>query len=124
MISGLDHVQVAIPAGGEGDARRFYGELLGLIEVPKPAALAMRGGCWFGVPLDDTVHALLHVGVENPFQPARKAHPCFLTPDAITLARHCEGAGLPVTWDHDSVPGVRRFHTADFHGNRIEIQQS
>jgi catechol 2,3-dioxygenase-like lactoylglutathione lyase family enzyme len=118
MITGLDHVQVAIPAGGEPDARRFYGALLGLTEVPKPPALAVRGGCWF-----TGGSATLHLGVEEPFAPARKAHPAFLVDDIDALSAGLSGAGHECTWS-DEIAGVRRFHTFDPFGNRTEFQQS
>lgn len=111
----LHHVQVGCPAGGEAGTRRFYGELLGLTEVPKPTVLAARGGAWFR---GDGYE--LHVGVEEGFTPARKAHPAFLVTDADVLATRLQAAGLMVAWD-DNFPGYRRFHTADLHGNRVEI---
>ena len=109
----LDHVQVTAPAGCEPEARRFYGELLGLAEVQKPAALRAAGGAWFG---------LVHVGVEEPFAPARTAHPA-LRVDAgelDALAARLAAAGAPVKWD-ESIPGVRRFFTFDPWGNRVEL---
>ncbi|GAA1135126.1 VOC family protein [Ornithinicoccus hortensis] len=113
----LHHVQVSIPAGGEDAARSFYGGVLGLAEVPKPERLAARGGVWFrqeGLEL--------HLGVEEPFSPAGKAHPAFAVADVAALAAAVEAAGYPVTWD-DNIPGVLRFHTRDGHGNRVELQQ-
>jgi catechol 2,3-dioxygenase-like lactoylglutathione lyase family enzyme len=109
----LDHVQVAAPPGCEAEARRFYGELLGLAEVEKPEALRGRGGVWFEP---------LHVGVEEPFAPARKAHPALRVSAAEldALAARLAAAGAPVEWD-DAVPGVRRFYTADPWGNRLEL---
>jgi catechol 2,3-dioxygenase-like lactoylglutathione lyase family enzyme len=118
MITGLDHVQVAIPAGSEGDARAFYGELLGMTEVSKPPALAVRGGCWFTAGA-----ATLHLGVEQPFVPARKAHPAFLVDDIQALATALKNAGHDCTWSTE-IPGVLRFHAFDPFGNRIEFQQS
>jgi len=113
----LHHVQVSCPPGGEDVARAFYGDLLGLPEVDKPPALAARGGCWFrGEQVE------VHVGVEEPFAPARKAHPAFqLDPAALdALAVRLAAAGCPVRWD-DDFPGYRRFHSADGHGNRVEL---
>ena len=83
----LHHVQVACPPGGEDGARRFYGEGLGMTEVDKPADLVARGGCWFRA-YDDAgaVAAELHVGVEEPFAPARKAHPAFVVADLDEVA--------------------------------------
>jgi catechol 2,3-dioxygenase-like lactoylglutathione lyase family enzyme len=116
-IIGLDHVQVAAPPGCEQQARRFYGELLGLAELEKPEALRARGGAWF-----DLGEQQLHVGVEDPFSPARKAHPALRVANGelAALATRLQAAGLPVAWD-DSIPGVRRFHCADPWGNRLEL---
>jgi catechol 2,3-dioxygenase-like lactoylglutathione lyase family enzyme len=114
----LHHVQVSCPAGGEQVARRFYGEALGLPEVEKPPVLAARGGCWFR---DAGVE--VHVGVEETFAPARKAHPAFLVgiDEIEPLAVRLTELGYPVTWNDDTFPGYRRFHTADGHGNRVEL---
>lgn len=111
----LHHVQVSCPAGGEDAARRFYGDALGIPEVEKPPVLAARGGCWFR---SDEVE--VHVGVEDAFAPARKAHPAFLVEDIDQLATRVEAGGFSLTWD-DDFPGYRRFHTADGNGNRVEI---
>lgn len=118
-ISGIDHVQVAIPASGEDTARGYYGTLLGMTEVPKPAALAARGGCWF-----TSGSAVLHLGVEEPFAPARKAHPAFLVDDLDGLQTQLISAGFTCTRSDDELPGIRRFHTFDPFGNRIEFQQA
>lgn len=117
-ITGLDHVQVAIPAGGENVARAWYGELLGMSEQPKPPALAVRGGCWFTAG-----QAVLHLGVEEPFAPARKAHPAFAVTNLDDLQARLVAAGHHCARADGEVPGVRRFHTADPFGNRIEFQQ-
>jgi catechol 2,3-dioxygenase-like lactoylglutathione lyase family enzyme len=114
-MTALHHVQVSCPAAGEPAIRRFYGDLLGLVEVPKPPGLAARGGVWFR---GDGYE--LHVGVETPFVPARKAHPAFYVEDVDTLAASLAAAGCQVEWDSD-FPGCRRFHTADPHGNRVEL---
>lgn len=118
-VVGYDHVQVAIPSGGEDAARRFYGGLLGMTEVAKPPALAVRGGCWF-----TSGAAMLHLGVEEPFAPARKAHPAFLVTDLDGLRATLAGAGHDCVPADGEVPGVRRFHTHDPFGNRVEFQQS
>jgi catechol 2,3-dioxygenase-like lactoylglutathione lyase family enzyme len=114
-LVGLDHIQIAIPAEGENVARRFCGELLGLREVAKPASLAERGGCWFVGP---GVH--LHLGVEEPFAPARRAHPAFLVDDMAELLGRLEAAGTAVTRD-DALRDIDRAYVADPFGNRIEL---
>jgi len=119
MIIGLDHVQLAIPAGGEESARSFYRDLLGMSEVPKPPALAGRGGCWFTAGT-----AVLHLGVEEPFVPARKAHPALLVTDLGGLEAALTAAGRQCVRADGEIAGVRRFHTADPFGNRIEFQQA
>ena len=116
-LVGLDHIQLAMPAGGEAEARRFYAGLLGLAEIAKPAPLAARGGCWFEGP-----GIQIHMGVEQPFAPARKAHPAFLVSDLDALRRRLDAAGVATTPD-DTLPGVRRCYAADPFGNRIEFIQ-
>ncbi len=118
MIAGYDHVQVAIPAGSEPAAREFYGDLLGMTEVTKPPALAVRGGCWFS-----SGAAMLHLGVEEPFAPARKAHPAFLVGDLDALEATLHAAGYDTVHADGELPGIRRFHAADPFGNRLEFQQ-
>jgi len=111
----LHHVQVSCPVGGEDAARSFYGEALRIPEVAKPPVLAARGGCWFrgeGVEV--------HVGVEQDFRPATKAHPAFLVDDIDAVAVRLSDRGCSVTWD-DDFPGYRRFYTADGNGNRVEV---
>jgi catechol 2,3-dioxygenase-like lactoylglutathione lyase family enzyme len=118
VITGLDHVQLAAPPGCEAAARAFYGGLLGLRELPKPAALAARGGVWFALG----ERHQLHIGVEEPFAPARKAHPALAVApgDLDALAARLAGAGVEVAWD-GAIPGVRRCHVADPWGNRLEL---
>lgn len=115
----LHHVQLAMPPEREAEARAFYGDMLGLPEMPKPPHLASRGGCWFA--LGDTAQQV-HLGVEHDFRPARKAHPAFLVPDAATLRARLEGAGVP-TSDDQPLAGYVRFFTEDPFGNRIELLQ-
>ena len=114
----LHHVQVACPRGGEDAARRFYRDALGIPEVAKPPVLAARDGCWFR---GDGVE--VHVGVEEPFAPARKAHPAFIVDDIDAVADRVASGGFAVTWD-DDFPGYRRFYTADGAGNRVELLAS
>jgi catechol 2,3-dioxygenase-like lactoylglutathione lyase family enzyme len=109
------HVQVCCPPGGEDAARSFYADALGIPEVEKPPALAARGGCWFR---GDSVE--VHVGVEEGFRPATKAHPAFVVEDIDVLAARLSERGFPVTWD-DDFPGYRRFYAADGNGNRVEL---
>lgn len=116
----IHHVQVSCPPGGEDAARRFYAEGLGIPEVDKPPVLAARGGCWFrGAAVE------VHVGVEQGFAPARKAHPAFLLDDADDLdatAVRLEGLGFVVDrTEQDTFLGYRRLHTADGNGNRVEL---
>jgi catechol 2,3-dioxygenase-like lactoylglutathione lyase family enzyme len=117
-VTGLDHVQVAAPPGCESDARRFYGQLLGLPEVPKPGPMQAAGGAWFGCGAQQ-----LHVGITEDFSPSRKGHPAFsVDGDGAldSLAQRLEAVGAPVRWD-DRMPDVRRFYTEDPWGNRIEL---
>jgi diguanylate cyclase (GGDEF)-like protein/PAS domain S-box-containing protein len=114
---GIDHVQLAMPAGpeAEAEAERFYGDLLGFERIPKPAALTARGGCWFA---SSTVQ--LHLGVEEPFQPARKAHPALKIDDLDPLLAQLTAAAVDVRPAED-VDGRRRVHVDDPFGNRIEL---
>ena len=116
-ILSLDHVQLAMPAGREDDARAFYSGLLGLEEQPKPANLAKRGGCWFGRGA-----LKVHVGVENDFRPTRKAHPAFIVDDLAELRKTLETAGCLVVED-EPLEGYDRFYVNDPFGNRIELMQ-
>ncbi|HXY43083.1 MAG TPA: methyltransferase domain-containing protein [Acidimicrobiales bacterium] len=114
-VAGLDHAQLAMPAGAEKAAGRFYSGLLGMAEVPKPPALAARGGCWF------RAHgAEVHLGVETDFRPASKAHVGLAVTDVDEMAARLAGGGHRVTWDEELAPR-RRFFTDDPFGNRIEI---
>ena len=118
MIAGLDHVQLAAPHGCEEEARRFFGGLLGLRELEKPPALAARGGAWFACGAQ-----AIHVGVEDDFAPARKAHPAFALATAAEvdgLAERLSGAGVDVRFDEE-LSGYRRFYAHDPWGNRLEF---
>lgn len=116
-VIGIDHVQLAMPAGCEDDARHFYTDILGLIEMQKPADLAARGGCWFA---GGTAH--IHLGVEEPFSPARKAHPALLVDDLGNMVASLEGCGVTVT-PGKPLAGYERCDIHDPFGNRIEIMQ-
>ncbi len=111
----LDHVQIAMPRGGEDTARQFYGVVLGLDEIAKPANLARRGGVWFAAGARQ-----LHLGVEDGFRPALKAHPAFRVADLAALRTRCVQAGYaPV--DDEPLPGYQRFYLSDPFGNRLEF---
>ena len=114
-ILGLDHVQVAAPHGSEGAARRFYGGVLGLEEVPKPASMAVRGGLWFQCGPHQ-----LHVGVESEFRPATKAHPALVVDGLDGLAISLVDAGYEVR-QGEELPGRRRLFVDDPFGNRLEL---
>lgn len=114
-LLGLDHLQLAMPAGEEDQARAFYRDLLGLLEVPKPAALAGRGGVWF-----EGSGLKLHLGVDPSFTPAKKAHPAFIVDNLASFRSRLEAAGHSAV-DGEALEGYHRFHTQDPFGNRIEL---
>jgi len=114
-IYALDHVQLAMPPGEEDRARAFYRDVLGLAEVPKPAELAARGGVWL-----EAGTLKLHLGVEQNFRPARKAHPALLVHDLSMLIERCQAAGYMITTDMP-LQGYDRVYVADPFGNRIEL---
>ncbi|HEY2480942.1 MAG TPA: VOC family protein [Caulobacteraceae bacterium] len=114
-LEAIDHVQVAIPRGGEAAARAFYDGLLGLTEQPKPANLAARGGAWFETPA-----VKVHCGVEEPFRPARKAHIAFRVDDVARMASLARAAGYEVA-DDEPLPGHERIYIYDPFGNRLEF---
>ena len=116
-IIGIDHVQLAMPAGGEPQARLFYGQVLGLPETPKPAALAARGGCWFESDL-----VKLHLGVDKTFHAATKAHPGLLVADLAGILSRCREHGFEVL-DDAPLPGYRRVFLRDPFGNRLELME-
>lgn len=115
MIIGIDHVQLAMPAGREHVAREFYEGLLGIPEVPKPPALANRGGAWF-----ESGPVKIHVGVESEFRAAKKAHPALLVRDLRELVQRLCDAGVKVIRD-ESLTGYNRVYVDDPFGNRVEL---
>ncbi|MGO4906895.1 VOC family protein [Pseudorhodobacter sp. W20_MBD10_FR17] len=117
MLISLHHVQLAMPQGGEAQAEAFYAGILGMTAAPKPAALAARGGIWF-----EAGPIRLHLGVETPFIPARKAHPAFEVADLSRVTKQLQSAGLEPKTDQD-LPGIRRIYINDPFGNRIELLQ-
>jgi catechol 2,3-dioxygenase-like lactoylglutathione lyase family enzyme len=115
QIVGIDHVQVAMPSGGEDLARAFYTGILGLPEIPKPIQIRHRGGVWF-----QCAGMQIHLGVEQEFRPARKAHPAFRVEQLDALLEKLDASGFDVVHD-ESLPDVRRAFTSDPFGNRIEL---
>ena len=113
----LDHIQLAMPKGGEGMARGFFSGVLGMDEDQKPYPLSERGGCWFRKG-----SVILHVGVDREFSPQRKAHPAFVVPHLEELAEKLEEQGYEVVWD-EALPDRARFYSADPFGNRIEFMK-
>jgi catechol 2,3-dioxygenase-like lactoylglutathione lyase family enzyme len=117
---GIDHVQVALPPGSEDRCRAFYVGVLGFEEIEKPQVLKARGGLWLAVG-----HDQLHLGVEDDFRPARKAHPAFRLGDLDALAGRLMLAGAEAVWaDPGEIPGRRRFFTFDPLGNRLEFVEA
>lgn len=116
-IVSVDHVQLAMPAGREDEARAFYRDLLGLPETPKPPHLAKRGGCWFESP---TVK--IHLGVEQDFRPARKAHPALLVQDLPALVKMLREAAVELV-DDEPLEGYDRIYAYDPFGNRLELME-
>jgi catechol 2,3-dioxygenase-like lactoylglutathione lyase family enzyme len=116
-VTGIDHVQLAMPPGGEAAAVAFYEGLLGLVNVPKPPHLAVRGGCWF-----EDGSTKVHLGPEPDFRPARKAHPALLVSDLEGLARLLSAAGHAVRVE-GGLPGYDQRYVDDPFGNRLELLQ-
>jgi catechol 2,3-dioxygenase-like lactoylglutathione lyase family enzyme len=115
-VIGIDHVQVSAPPGCEAEARRFYGRLLGMAELPKPEAIRGRGGCWFAAGVQE-----LHVGVEAGFAPAAKAHPGLVVSDLGAMRARLEAGGVAFE-DDANIEGVDRLFVADPFGNRLELR--
>jgi catechol 2,3-dioxygenase-like lactoylglutathione lyase family enzyme len=114
-IAAIDHVQIAIPPGGEAVARGFYEGVLGLTEVPKPPSMARRGGAWY-----QSGAVKVHLGVEEDFRANDKAHVAFLVDDVGAVAAQAEAKGFCVKHD-DELPGHVRAFLYDPFGNRIEV---
>ncbi len=118
MIIGIDHIQLAMPKGEEPRARAFFEGVLDMPEIPKPESLKGRGGCWFACGQQE-----LHVGVEEGFRAAKKAHPAFLVKNLDTLKARLEGTGVEIL-HQPPLPGACRFFIKDPFGNRIEFIES
>src|ERR1700690_990427 len=116
-ITRIDHVQLAMPAGGEALARAFYADILGIQEVPKPASLAKRGGCWF-----ERGDLKIHLGVEADFRPARKAHLALLVTDLLELEAKLKASGF-ILKDDEPLEGYRPGYVDDPFGNRVELME-
>ena len=116
-VLGLDHVQLTVPPGSEDEVRSFYAGVLGLEELPKPEALRARGGVWFGAGAQE-----LHLGIEEPFAPARKAHPGLVVDDLDAVRERLRAAAFPYE-DDAKIEGVDRLFTHDPFGNRLELRQ-
>jgi catechol 2,3-dioxygenase-like lactoylglutathione lyase family enzyme len=116
-VLSLEHVQLAMPAGGESEARKFYSGVLGIPEVPKPPHLAVRGGAWFEIG-----RLKIHLGVEADFRPARKAHAALLVEGLGQLVEALQASGYPVVSD-EPLDGYHRVYVSDPFGNRIELME-
>ena len=116
-VVGIHHVQLAMPAGREEEARRFYSVLLGIPETPKPANLAKRGGVWF-----ESSEVRIHLGVEENFRPAQKAHPALLVKDLPGMIERLRNAGVAVSED-EPLAGYDRVYVTDPFGNRLELME-
>lgn len=114
-VLSIDHVQLAMPKDGEDRARSFYRDVLGMTEIAKPELLAGRGGCWFG-----SGEAQVHLGVEEDFRPAKKAHPALVVEGLDEILAKCEKAGLASKPDAE-IDGRHRVHVFDPFGNRLEL---
>jgi|GEM_PF-402137 catechol 2,3-dioxygenase-like lactoylglutathione lyase family enzyme len=114
----LEHVQLAMPPGGENRAREFYSVALGIPELPKPPNLAKRGGCWF-----ERGDLKIHLGVEADFRPALKAHPAFLVADLHALIEKVKSLGHAIRED-EPLEGYRRVYVDDPFGNRVELMEA
>lgn len=111
----IDHIQLAAPKGSEERARKFYREILGFDEIEKPAELRKNGGVWF-----KSGSCQLHIGIEEPFTPAQKAHPAFEVKNIEELKRHLAASNIPYNED-GKLPGASRIYIHDPFGNRIEL---
>ena len=115
IFKAIDHIQLAAPKGSEGMARNFYKDILGFMEVEKPDELKKRGGVWFSFG-----NYQIHVGIEEPFTPAKKAHPAFEVENIEALEQNLSKNDIHIIKD-DNLPGAKRFYLHDPFGNRIEV---
>ena len=117
-ILAFDHIQIAMPAGDEDKARAFYRDVLGMTEIPKPVALAQRGGAWF-----QAGDVFIHLGVEADFRPARKAHPALRVEALDRFLAKCREQSVEIDESQPPLDGYRRAHIFDPFGNRIELME-
>ncbi|MGN7396806.1 VOC family protein [Peribacillus frigoritolerans] len=115
IFKSIDHIQLAAPKGSEDTARKFFKNILGFEEVEKPEELKKRGGVWF-----EFGNYQIHIGIEEPFYPAKKAHPAFEIENIEELRKHLVTNGIDVM-DDDKLPGAKRFYISDPFGNRMEL---
>ena len=115
IFKAIDHIQLAAPKGSEDTARKFFKNILGFEEVEKPEELKKRGGVWF-----EFGNYQIHIGIEEPFYPAKKAHPAFEIENIEELKKHLVTNGIDVIED-DKLPGAKRFYISDPFGNRMEL---
>lgn len=116
-IVGIEHVQLAMPPGGENVARKFYSEVLSIPEIPKPPNLVKRGGVWF-----ESGSVKIHLGIENEFRPARKAHPALLVVNLVELVEKLRFHNIDVI-DGEPLDDYWRVYMSDPFGNRIELME-
>lgn len=114
-FTGIDHVQLAAPRGCEDETRKFFGDILGMEEIPKPDNLAKRGGVWFKAGKNQ-----LHIGVQEDFVPAKKAHPAFDIDHLDMLRKRMVKKGVVII-DDEPLEGAERFYVSDPFGNRLEF---
>jgi catechol 2,3-dioxygenase-like lactoylglutathione lyase family enzyme len=117
-ILSIDHVHIAIPSGEEDKARSFYVNVLGFTEIPKPPVLSKNGGAWF-----QSENVQLHIGIEEDFRPARKAHPAFIVDDLSAMLEKVQQAGYGIDHSQPPLDGYERVHIFDPFGNRIELME-
>ncbi|CAH0346687.1 VOC family protein [Bacillus sp. CECT 9360] len=115
IFKAIDHIQLAAPKGSEDTARKFFKDILGFDEVEKPEKLKKRGGVWFAFE-----NYQIHIGIEEPFSPAKKAHPAFEVENIEELKKHLRTNNVDVI-DDDNLPGAKRFYISDPFGNRMEL---
>jgi catechol 2,3-dioxygenase-like lactoylglutathione lyase family enzyme len=115
-VIGIDHVQLAAPPGCEGDARAFYGGVLGMPELTKPEPIRARGGCWFRAGAQE-----LHIGVDDAFAPAARAHPGLVAADLPAIRDRLRAGGIEFE-DDARIEGVDRLFVRDPFGNRLELR--